>query len=66
MYYEAPTDRNVVAPLTLAAPATVVDVFPTDCPFMMQDSAGHIFTYTERARSSKASHSRQERGLRIR
>jgi hypothetical protein len=45
MYYEAPTDRSVVAPLTLAAGATVVDVFPTDCPFMMQDQAGHVFNY---------------------
>ncbi len=45
MYYEAPTDRSVVAPLPLTASATVVDVFPTDCAFMMQDSSGHVATY---------------------
>ncbi len=44
-YYEAHTDRSVETPLTLPAGAAIVDVFPQDCMFSLQDQAGHSFTF---------------------
>jgi hypothetical protein len=44
-YYEAPTDRTVVAALTLPSRASIVDVFPADCLFSLQDQAGHSLTF---------------------
>jgi hypothetical protein len=44
-YYEAPTDRTAEAPLALPAGASIIDVFPTDCMFSLQDQAGHSFTF---------------------
>lgn len=43
--YEAPTDGTVIGPLALPAGAVIVDVLPTDCEFILQDQAGHNFTY---------------------
>jgi hypothetical protein len=45
LYYEAPTDATVEKPLPLPNGANIVDVFPNDCAFSLQDQAGHSFTF---------------------
>jgi hypothetical protein len=54
-YYEAPTDATVEKPLPLPAGAAIVDVFPDNCMFSLQDQAGHSFTFknAEEARGKR-------------
>lgn len=44
-YYVASTNAIVEKPLPLPIGATLVDVFPDDCVFSMQDELGHSFTF---------------------
>jgi hypothetical protein len=44
-YYEAPSEASVQGALPLSGGATIVDVFPNDCVFSMQDQAGRTLTF---------------------
>jgi hypothetical protein len=48
IYFEAPTDRSVETPLTLPAGATIVDVFPDNCTFSLQNQDSHVLTFNQK------------------
>jgi hypothetical protein len=44
-YYQASTDGTALQPLPLPGGTSIVDVFPQDCAFSLQDQEGHSFTF---------------------
>ena len=46
-YFEVPTGASVERPLDLPLGGTLVDVFPNDCVFSMEDQAGHRLTFRD-------------------
>ena len=44
-YYEVSTGRSVEQPLSLPTGGEIVDAFPDDCTFSVQNQSGNSFTF---------------------